>query len=343
MNVILDSLQSGSTLNYAIYKGNCDVMRQLDSTSLCGTTTSNKTINVINLEQGQIYFLRLWANTATEAGAFKVRLAGGVPTDSLRTANPNTPTCRPLSIIEIRQDNNNVWVPVMDGTAIVAELKANGNNLGQVKTDYFIHKSDTIRRVSNVPYLNRNVGFKLDTQPRTPVSVRIYITAAEWQALRNADPSVTDTTFSLTRVSYQTCTNSFVAVATAQITGATLNPFNGGYFIQFSTTQFSQFFIHNKKAVLNTSTAEFDANNEKVIAYPIPTEGSLTIEIETADLKDTQLKLVDVMGKVLMNQTVKTQNIGLNHYQIDLTDLQSGYYFLVVTRDGRRKTIKVIR
>ena len=341
VSVILDNIQGGANAIYSVYKGNCTTMLELDS--LCGVTTTNATITLNNLEQGQTYFLRLWSSPAAQVGTYRVRLANAFPMDSLRAANPNTPTCRPLSIIEIRQDNNNVWVPVMDGTAIVAELKANGNNLGQVKTDYFIHKSDSIRRVSTVPYLNRNVGFRLDTQPRTPVSVRIYITAAEWQALRNADPSVTDTTFSLTRVSYQTCTNSFVAVATAQITGATLNPFNGGYFIQFSTTQFSQFFIHNKKAVLNTSTAEFDVNNEKVIAYPIPTEGSLTIEIETADLKDTQLKLVDMMGKVLMNQTVKTENIGLNHYQIDLTDLQSGYYFLVVTRDGRRKTIKVIR
>ncbi len=343
VNIVLENVQIGAVINYAIFKGSCDMMRQLDSTGLCGSTTTGTTLFLKNLEQGQTYYLRLWSKTATEAGKFTVRFGSSIPASLISIANANTPACRPLSIIDIRQDNNNVWVPIMDGNDIVSEIKANGNNLGRVQADYFINKTGTIRRASNVPFLDRNVGIKPDTQPRSPVAVRIYLTAAEWTALRAADPSVSDTSFSLTRVSNQTCTNSFTAITGSQINDAFIRPFNGGFYIQFNTPQFSQFFINNNKGALKLNTAASDLSNQKIQIYPIPTGGLLNVEVETQSLEDIKLEVIDLLGRVVRQQTPKTTSIGVNYYSLDLTNLSDGSYILVLTSKNGKKITKVIK
>lgn len=342
MNVVLDNIVSGTVINFAIYKGSCEIIRQLDSTGLCGSTTIGTTLALKNLELGQTYYLRLWSKNVAESGKFNVRLANGFPFANLSIANPNTPICRPLSIIHIRQENNNVWVPIMDGNDIVAAIKANGNNLGRVQTDYFINKTGTIRKSANVPFLDRNIGFKPDTQPRIPVSIRFFLTAVEWQALRNADPSVSDSTFSLTRVSNQTCTSSFTAATGSQITGAFLFPFNGGYYIQFNTPQFSQFFIHNIKAALKLSTATADLVSEKIQVYPIPTEGTLNVSIETLNAETIKLELIDFIGRVLKMETHQSA-IGVNAFALDLTHQPSGSYFLMVTTPHGKWMKKIVK
>jgi hypothetical protein len=343
LNILLSNIQTRAVINYAIFKGNCTTMSQLDSTGLCGSTSSNTTLSLVNLEQEQTYFLRIWSKSVAESGNFTVRLGSPVPTNLLVIANANTLNCRPLSTVTIRQDNNQVWVPIMDGGNIVAEIKANGNNLGRVQTDYFINKTGAIRRVSNTPFLDRNVGFKLDTQPRSPVSVRIYLTNEEWTALRTADPSVSDTSFSLTRIADQTCTNSFTAVAGSAITGALLQRFNGGYYIQFNTAQFSQFFIHNNRGVLKLNTNVMDMGIEKMQVYPIPTNEWLTVEVETNNSEVIRLDMEDIFGRRWLTHTPKPTDIGVNTYSLNVKDMPTGTYFLVLTTKKGKKAMKVVK
>lgn len=70
---------------------------------------------------------------------------------------------------------------------IMAEIKANSNNLGIV-TSSFYTKSGTLRQRNGKRYLDRNITITPTTQPSSPVAIRLYLTKAEFDAL-DADPS----------------------------------------------------------------------------------------------------------------------------------------------------------
>jgi trimeric autotransporter adhesin len=83
-------------------------------------------------------------------------------------------------------DNNNLWVPITDSLGnIIAEIDANGNNLGNV-TGTLYKNTSSIRVTSlNKSYLDRSITINVQNQPAAgnPVNVRFYITAAELATL----------------------------------------------------------------------------------------------------------------------------------------------------------------
>jgi len=91
--------------------------------------------------------------------------------------------CNTGTPVTIDATNNNIWVPITgpDGN-IMAEIFANGNNLGLVTSSFYTH-SGPIRISKNVRYLNRNITITPQNQPSTAVGVRLYISKAELDAL----------------------------------------------------------------------------------------------------------------------------------------------------------------
>jgi PQQ-dependent dehydrogenase (s-GDH family) len=101
-------------------------------------------------------------------------------------------TCNTSTTVTINSasNNNNMWVPITgpDGN-IVAEINAKGNNLGTVTTSFYI-KSGTHRQDANMRlYANRSITISPQTQPSTPVSIRLYVSVAEFNALKSASNS----------------------------------------------------------------------------------------------------------------------------------------------------------
>lgn len=96
-------------------------------------------------------------------------------------------TCTPGSTVTISNANNNanLWVPFTgpDGN-VMAEVYANGNNLGEVTSSFYIH-SGSIRATGGRKYLNRNITITPTNQPSVgqPVMIRLYISKAEFDAL----------------------------------------------------------------------------------------------------------------------------------------------------------------
>jgi trimeric autotransporter adhesin len=97
-------------------------------------------------------------------------------------------TCTAGTTVTIDAANNNLWVPITgpDGN-IMAEINANGNNLGTV-TSSFYKKSGGIRVAGGVHYLDRNITITPQFQPTLPagsplVKIRLYLSKAEYDAL----------------------------------------------------------------------------------------------------------------------------------------------------------------
>lgn len=96
-------------------------------------------------------------------------------------------SCKTFPSITIDATNNNQWVPIIDDeNNAVAEIKANGNNLGIVTTSMFINGGAIRKDKNNKYYLDRNITITPQVQPKTPVNVRLYIKATEYEALKNA-------------------------------------------------------------------------------------------------------------------------------------------------------------
>ncbi len=106
-------------------------------------------------------------------------------------ANGLAGNCINFPQVTIDNSNNNIWVPITDNNGdAVAEIKANGNNLGIVSTSAFVNnaavREDAVKRL----YLDRNLTITPQFQPLTPVDIRLYIKGTEYLALKNAVNSI---------------------------------------------------------------------------------------------------------------------------------------------------------
>jgi trimeric autotransporter adhesin len=91
--------------------------------------------------------------------------------------------------ITIDATNNNLWVPITgpDGN-ILAEIKANGNNLGVVTSSLYL-SSPVRENASKRLYLNRSITITPQNQPSSTVNVRLYFTSGELASLVGATSS----------------------------------------------------------------------------------------------------------------------------------------------------------
>ncbi len=74
--------------------------------------------------------------------------------------------------------------------------------------------------------------------------------------------------------------------------------------------------------------------------FPNPTNDELTILFETINSDDINFKLTDVLGRTIMEENIRP-DIGLNTKVIDLSQLTSAVYFVVM--DDGRAVRKVLR
>lgn len=101
--------------------------------------------------------------------------------------SPGDPgNCKGASSANIDNSNNNQWVPFTDefGNA-VAEINANGNNLGRVMVNFYVHNGPVRADGNGRKYLDRNITITVDNQPASPVSVRLYIRKTEFETFKN--------------------------------------------------------------------------------------------------------------------------------------------------------------
>lgn len=82
------------------------------------------------------------------------------------------------------------------------------------------------------------------------------------------------------------------------------------------------------------STTDFIDNNFNV--FPNPVSSILTIQPKVQD--NYQISISNIQGQVIFKQETLTSN-----HQIDITNLNTGLYFLTVTSGKYQKTIKIIK
>jgi hypothetical protein len=172
---------------------------------------------------------------------------------TIGTAN----TCVPGTTITIDNFNNNLWVPITgpDGN-IMAEIKANGNNLGTITSSFYTNGGPVRENSKKRLYLDRNMTITPQVQPSTPVSIRLYITAGELNAIKAASNSqgASSMVNSISNLSIyknsDACGATWVNTTTPLvITPQYAEAFGNGYVLQADINSFSSFYFANTNPI----------------------------------------------------------------------------------------------
>ncbi|HSD15457.1 MAG TPA: T9SS type A sorting domain-containing protein, partial [Flavobacterium sp.] len=107
----------------------------------------------------------------------------------------------------------------------------------------------------------------------------------------------------------------------------------------------SIFFDFNPAIVTNTFTTEFvtalsvsEFKNSTFMAYPNPTNGTVTISSKDMSSLINTVIVTDILGK-----TVQTKTINNPTATVDLSDLSSGIYFAKVTSENSESILKIVK
>jgi uncharacterized repeat protein (TIGR03803 family) len=195
-------------------------------------------------------------STHTPASNFNLPIArNGIAVLPAFIANGIENTCESYTPIAIDGTNNMNWVPILDNEgSIVAEIKANGNNLGNVNASLYIHDGAKRENAANNMYMDRNITIS----PQNPITgdsvdIRLYIKNTEYESLKSAQNSLgqpSDINSSADLAIYkndQACPGNFINT-TFQL-ATTIDSYEYGYVLKAKVTSFSSFFFAKNTVV----------------------------------------------------------------------------------------------
>lgn len=179
----------------------------------------------------------------TFLGYYDVAGKSSIPT-SIDVTSGTANSCTTGTTININSTNNTLWVPITgpDGN-IMAEIYANGNNLGDV-TSSFYKNSGSIRVAGSTHYLDRNMTITPQIQPSSTVKIRLYFSKAELDALIADGGSSVTAVGNLKILKNNDPCSSNLTNATIQITPTYAEAHGAnGYMLQGDITSFSSFYF----------------------------------------------------------------------------------------------------
>jgi trimeric autotransporter adhesin len=245
-----------------------DIFVVIDSSATTsGPTTSSPMISACRGCLQKYTFLGYNDNAGASEISTAIPLAPGLN----NTITNATPT-------NINSTNNNLWVPVTDSLGnIIAEIDANGNNLGDITAKLYIN-SGTVRMTgSGKSYLDRSITINVQNQPASAVNVRFYITAAELAALVAAPGSGITDINGMNIFKNNDADGSVLTATPSLINPLTRNSFAANYVIKASISSFSTFYFASGSSILPARLLTFSGlykNNQTNLKWEAENETS---------------------------------------------------------------------
>lgn len=272
--------------------------------------------------------------------------------------------CYVTPSVEINSSNNNRWVPLVDSTGdVVAEINANGNNLGVISSSFYLHGGPVREDGNNRLYLNRNFTITPENQPLTPVSLRLYITETEFGALKNATNSLGQSSGISVPEDVLIFKNNDQCVSAVS---GTLNPvplsgslnYNGyGYMLTASISSFSSFYLTNATgAALPVTMVNFTGKREgDIVTLRWTTEDeynllNYTLERSVNGLSFQKVADINPRNSLGTQDYIYLDSIGSIqaskhiYYRLKYTELDGSFNFsrtLMIPVDVRKNRIAI--
>lgn len=183
------------------------------------------------------------------------KITGGFIGCTQPVAPGNQVSCQALPTVTIDNSNNNVWVPIFDGSGnIAAEINGGTNNLGTINTSLYTKTGPCRQDASFRIYLNRNITFTVQNiSIFGNVSIRLYILKAELDSLKTAMNSQGQPSGVATINDVDVFKNNDACATVGSLTASPLlstpNTYNYDYYLQMNLTSFSStssFYFANK-------------------------------------------------------------------------------------------------
>jgi len=269
-----------------------------------------------------------------------------IPT-SIDVTDGTVNTCNTGTTVTIDATNSNYWVPITgpDGN-IMAEIYANGNNLGTV-TSSFYKNSGAIRIKNSNHYLDRNMTITPQTQPSTPVKIRLYISKAELDALIADGASGVSSISNLKILKNSDACGNSISATTTLITPTYAEAHGtNGYMLQGSISSFSSFYFSSSNITLPLDLLSFIGvlqNNNTLLKWRTANEVNVSrflVERSTDGTRFNEIGAVSANGN----------NIAGSVFDYSFTDIEAGnlpslilYYRLrIVDIDGSFKYSNIV-
>lgn len=241
-----------SNMAFALSTGNdCTTLTELGGATVTINTGEGETL-FYGLTIGATYYVRVATSGTTW------RAQGNICIMEPAIAAGNTNSCLSISPVTIDATNNNVWVPITVGNKIVAEINAQGNNLGAVNASVYV--SSALRQYAGNGryYLNRNIELTPTTQPSSNVLVRLYLLNSELNALiAQSGSQVSSLNDLFVTKNSDACAVAYSGGGNVIIPISRVTYGANGLYVELSTASFSSFYIHGGNSVLPTTILEF--------------------------------------------------------------------------------------
>jgi uncharacterized repeat protein (TIGR03803 family) len=267
-------------------------------------------------------------------------------------ANGAANSCETYPAVIINGLNNNQWVPILNTAGdVVAEIKANGNNLGNVTASSYINSGAVREDVANQLYLDRNLTITVQNQPSSNVDIRLYIKTSEFLALKNAtntlgQPSGISSISDIAILkNTEPCTAALTVNPLKLTTG--FENYEYGYVLTASISSFSTFFFaKNTFTVLPVDILLFTAvKGDTKVLLQWNTENEINLEryeLEKSTNGRTFYKLSETAAKGNnINAYTATDNSpvnGVNYYRLKCIDKNGAYrYSSILKADFTKK------
>ena len=139
----------------------------------------------------------------------------------------------------------------------IIEINDNGQSLGNITVDVNQNAANAPTFYNGNSYLGRNFVINVQNPPVNPVTVRLFITQAEFDAWKAAEPlidqvrSISVYKFSGSTEDFDLSNNTTGTPLTIPASQITKIPYLDGYYLQFTATSFSEFWITKGPAPSN--------------------------------------------------------------------------------------------
>ncbi|RYY62442.1 MAG: T9SS type A sorting domain-containing protein [Chitinophagaceae bacterium] len=254
-----------------------------------------------------------------------------LPTGSL-VANPFvlSGVSKKYSMIEAFSPGTGMLTPVV---GILDNI-----NLGSVPVGVF-ENTGGIRVAGGKPYLDRNFTITPQIGPAgSPVSVRLYFTAAQFETLKMADPGITDPG-SLAVLKQSNATG---LVPSSYVSGGSeteLRPVDwksvdGGYYVEIVVDGFSNFFIQKASATLPVTWLGVQAERQDArqawVSWQVGDEVNVknyVVQQSTNGVDFTDQCVVVAGGLPSYRCLVPAPATSLNYYRVKQTDVDGRFTY----------------
>ncbi|MFT3979353.1 MAG: T9SS type A sorting domain-containing protein [Ferruginibacter sp.] len=257
-------------------------------------------------------------------------------------ANGIANSCETYPTVVINSSNNNKWVPVLNTSGdVVAEIRANGNNLGNVNVSMYINNGPVREDGQRRLYLDRNLTITVQNTGITGnVDLRLYIKKSEYDSLKAAtnslgQPSGINSINDVAVYKNNEACDGTVNNPSVKLSTTTSN-YEYGYVMAVSVNSFSSFyFASTAYTTLPVSLLSFAAQkqgNKVQLQWETANEvNAARYEVE----KSTDSRSFTQIGsKAAANSSRNNYNAadihpakGYNYYRLKMIDLDGSFTY----------------